>query len=79
MTSLRSLSPYEGDPHNGDPGRDLIWLGAVGMFLTVFLALSGRGVPPREAAAATLMMVGGAEALRRLIGGEGPGGAGWGR
>ncbi|QXJ22993.1 hypothetical protein AGRA3207_004084 [Actinomadura graeca] len=78
MSAPRFRTPYEGDPHDGDPARDLVWLGAVGMYLTVFLALGGRGVPPREAAAVTLMMVGGAEVLRRLIS-DGRGGAGWGR
>lgn len=77
MSPIGQLVPGDA-PDNGGPSRDMVWLGTVSMYLTTFLALSGQGVPPREAASTTLLMLGGAAGLRRLIGGrtgDGPGGA----
>lgn len=69
MSPIGQLVPGDA-PDKGGPSRDMVWLGAVSMYLTTFLALTGQGAPPREAATATLLMLGGAEGLRRLIGGR---------
>jgi hypothetical protein len=60
-------SPGGGLPDKGRD-RNMLMLGALTMFVTVFLALIGQGCPPREAAAITVgLAIGTAEAIRRLI------------
>jgi hypothetical protein len=60
-------SPHGGAPDKGTD-RNLLLLGAITMHLTVFLALTGQGCPPREAAAVTVALgIGTAEAIRRLF------------
>ena len=54
-----------------EPERDLILLGALTMYLTVFLTLVGGGQSPREAAVVTIALAtGGVTAARRLLDGN---------
>ena len=58
-------------PSNGREPQDLLSLGALTMIITVFLALVGRGCPPREALTVTIALgLGGAEVTRRLRRGQ---------
>lgn len=53
----------DGSPH----WQDVVRMGLLTMYLTVFLALVGQGTPPREAVAVTITLaMGSVEVLRRL-------------
>lgn len=67
LPAPRRSVPPDGQP----PERGLILLGALTMYLTVFLTLIAHGQPPQEAVTVTIALaMGGATAARRLLGGN---------